>query len=305
MVLDTARLARPAGVTPPIPVLVNAEGGTARTMGERCAADVEAAFTAAGLAVDIRMLAGRDIGAAAKALADRELVVVGGGDGTLGSAAGELAKGGAALGVLPLGTRNHLARALGIPGDLAEAAALIARRPIRRIDLARVNGHAFVNDAAIGAYPHLVEERDRRDAPKWLATLPATLAVLKRLRHHRLRLTMAGQEQPVATPLLFVGNNRYSLDAGHLGERAALDDGVLSVFAVATHRRRRLLGFALRTVIGRADPERDFAAIGDTADLTVERRRLGRHRAGRRGRAPDHPPALRGGASRARRCRAA
>ncbi len=269
MVLGPACLARSAGLTTAIPVLVNAGGGTARAMGGRCAGEVEAAFAAAGVQVDVRMVPGEEIAHAAAGLADRGLVVVGGGDGTLGSAAGELAKGGAALGILPLGTRNHLARELGVPLDLAAATQLIARRPIRRIDLARVNGHAFVNNASVGAYPHLVEERDRRDAPKWLATLPATFMVLKRLRHHRLRLKMAGQEQPVATPLLFVGNNRYSLDAGRLGEREGLDDGVLSVFAVAARRRRQLIGFALRIVLGRADLERDFAAIGDTAELTV------------------------------------
>lgn len=268
MVLATAHLARPADLT--IPVLVNAGGGTAKALGGRCAGELEKAFAAAGLAVEVRLLPGHAIIAAAAELRDLALVVVGGGDGTLGAAAGELARGKAALGILPLGTRNHLARALGVPLDLGEAAKLIAARPLRRIDLARVNGHAFVNNAAIGAYPQLVDERDARDAPKWLATLPAAWTTLKRLRHHRLRLTMEGRSEPVATPLLFVGNNRYSLDAGHLGERESLADGVLSVLAVAARRRRQLIGFAVRTLLGRADPERDFAVIGDTAALTVE-----------------------------------
>ncbi len=241
----------------------------ARRLGARCGPDVEMAFAAAGMEVEVRLLPGREIASAAAALKDRELVVVGGGDGTLGSAAGELAKGKAALGILPLGTRNHLAKALGIPADLTEAAKLIAARPLRRIDLARVNGHAFVNNAAIGLYSQIVRERDNRAAPKWLATLPATWATLKRLRHRRLRLTMAGREEQFATPLLFVGNNRYSLDAGRLGERESLADGVLFIFAVAARRRRELIGFALRTMLGRADPERDFAAFGDTPELSV------------------------------------
>ncbi len=251
-----------------IPVLINRAGGFARARGARLEAALRAAFDAAGVAIDLRLLAGDAIEDAAAELRREPLVVVGGGDGTLGSAAGALA-GGAALGILPVGTRNHLARALGVPLDLPGAAKLIAERPLRQIDLARVNGRAFVNNAAVGFYPELVRERDARDLPRPVATVPATYAVLKRLRHHRLRLRMARQDQQVATPLLFVGNNRYSLDAGHLGERAALDDGVLSVFAVASHRRRQLLGFALRTLLGRADPERDFAAIGDTPELTV------------------------------------
>lgn len=256
-------------MTERVQVLVNASGGTARGLGDRCGSEVQAAFDAAGMDVDVRMLPGDRIAPTASILADRQLVVVGGGDGTLGSAAGELAKGSAALGILPLGTRNHLARDLGIPSDLGEAAKLIATGARRRIDLASVNDRVFVNNASIGAYPQLVEERDRRAAPKWLATIPATLSVLRRLRHHRFRLSMDDQEQRIATPLLFVGNNLYGLEAGHLGERPALDDGLLSVFAVAPGRRRNLLGFAVRTLLGRADLDRDFAAIGETPALTV------------------------------------
>ena len=251
------------------PVLVNRSGGFARARGDRLEGELLAAFEQAGVAIDLHLLAGDRIESMAAKLCREPLVVVGGGDGTLGSAAGALAKGGAALGILPVGTRNHLARALAIPLDLPGAARLIAERPLRRIDLARVNGRAFVNNAAVGFYADLVREREARALPKPLATVPATFAVLKRLRHHRLRLRMADEEQQVATPLLFVGNNRYSLDAGHFGEREALDDGVLSVFAVASHRRRQLIGFALRTLIGRADPQRDFATIGDTPSLIV------------------------------------
>ena len=251
-----------------IPVLINRDGGAARTKGDTLEAELRAAFDGAGVAIDLRLLPGREIAAAVRASRDAPLIVVGGGDGTLGTAAGELA-GGAALGILPVGTRNHLARALAIPLDLPAAARLIAQRPLRRIDLARVNGRAFVNNAAVGFYPDLVREREKRDLPKLLATVPATFAVLKRLRHHRLCLTVDGNKQHIATPLLFVGNNRYSLDAGRLGQRQALDDGVLSVFAIAAQRRRHLVGFALRTLVGRANPERDFAAISDAPALSV------------------------------------
>lgn len=239
-------------------------------MGERCADSVEAAFAGAGLAIDLRMLPGGEIAGAAAALADRELVVVGGGDGTLGSAAGELAKGRATLGILPLGTRNHLARELGVPLDLEGAVRLIAQRATRRIDLGRVGERVFVNNASIGLYPALVRRRDDHPAPKWIAAVPAAAGALRRMRHHRLRLVLDGDETPVVTPLLFVGNNRYVLDREAMGTREALDDGRLSVFAVASRRRLALVGFALRTLLGRADPERDFAAIGDVARLTVE-----------------------------------
>jgi diacylglycerol kinase family enzyme len=256
-----------------LPVLVNRSGGTAARLGDRLEADVRGAFEAAGVAIDLRLIRGDQMVEAVRAVADAPVVAVGGGDGTLGCAAGVLADSATALAILPLGTRNHLAHELGIPDDLVEVARLIARGPTRRIDLGRVGERVFVNNASIGLYPALVRRRDERQGPKWLAALPASLEALGGMRHHRLRLVLDGERQPVVTPLLFVGNNRYTLERKAIGTREALDDGMLSVYAVASRRRLGLIGFALRTLIGRADPERDFAAIGETRRLTIEGRR--------------------------------
>jgi len=253
-----------------IPVFVNSGGGTAAARGEALRDELKAAFVEAGLTIDLQLLHGSKIRAAVEAKTDAPLVVIGGGDGTLGCAAQAIVDHGkAALGILPLGTRNHLARELGIPMDIAGAVKVIAAGTKRRIDLARVNGHVFVNNASIGLYPLMVRERDKRDAPKWLASLPAARAALQRLRHHRLHIAMAGSAERVVTPMLFVGNNLYELEAGSVGKRAALDAGKLSVFAVAARSHAGLIAFGLRALVGRADPDRDFAAIGETASLTV------------------------------------
>jgi hypothetical protein len=62
-----------------------------------------------------------------EALADgHDLIVVGGGDGSVSSVAGVLAGSGAVLGVLPLGTANDFARTMGIPFELGKACATIA-----------------------------------------------------------------------------------------------------------------------------------------------------------------------------------
>jgi diacylglycerol kinase family enzyme len=259
-------------MTAPIPVLVNTGGGTAAGHGEALADKVGAAFDTAGLTIDLHLVGGSEMASAAAAVAGAAVVVVGGGDGTLGCAAAALAGSGSAMGLLALGTRNHLARELGVLLDLEGAARLIAERPTRRIDLGRIGERVFVNNASIGLYPALVRRRDDHPAPKWVAALPAVIGALRRMRHHRLRLVLDGDETPVVTPLLFVGNNRYALDGQAIGTRTSLDDGALSVYAVASRRRLALAGFALRALLGRADAERDFAAIGETATLSVHAR---------------------------------
>jgi diacylglycerol kinase family enzyme len=262
----------------PIPVIVNRAGGTAAALGDALADRIAAAFAAADAVADVHLVDGEAIADTVRAFHDAPVIVIGGGDGTLGTAAqaridGGGVGGGGAFGILPLGTRNHLALQLGIPADLEEAAAVIAASATRQIDLATVNDVGFVNNVSVGVYPLMVRwrdvERSRRGLPKWLATLPAAWATLRRLPHHRLRLVSGGGIRPIVTPLLFVGNNRYILERGRLGERMALDDGLLSVFAVGAHSRLGMIWLALRTMLGFSDPARDFAALGDTPAFTV------------------------------------
>lgn len=260
-------------MTAPIPVLVNRSGGTAASRGDKLGPELETAFENAGVSIELQLVEGQELESALKKVAGRPLVVIGGGDGTLGRMAGILAEKGTTLGILPLGTRNHLARELGIPLDIPGAAKLIAAGTVRAIDLARVNGEPFINNASIGLYPQLVREREQRSTPKWIAAIPASFAALRRIKHHRLHLTMPGRakDSDIVTPMLFVGNNHYALEAGQIGKRDALDGGVLSIYAVASRRRLALIGFAIRTLFGRAD-RHDFAALGDTPSFEVRGR---------------------------------
>ncbi|HWI86470.1 MAG TPA: diacylglycerol kinase family protein [Sphingomonas sp.] len=257
----------------PIPVIINREGGTAAAGGDALTGAIEDEFRDAGLIAHVQLLKAEDIVAAVEAQAHASLVVVGGGDGTLAAAAGALLGGHAALGILPLGTRNHLALQLGIPRDIPGAVRLLAEGHQRPIDVAQVNGVTFVNNASIGFYPLLVrsreEEQRRHGLPKWLANLKAARTALRRLRHHRLHVRIDGVDRTILTPLLFVGNNVYSLEGGHIGERHALDEGKLSLFAVASGSRLSALWFALRAVAGRSDLEQDFAAAEICERLTV------------------------------------
>jgi diacylglycerol kinase family enzyme len=263
-------------VTKPFAVVVNRGGGAASKAGGALVEQIETAFTAADLTADVHAVDGANLVETITRLAKTGAVAIGGGDGTQGCAAAILSKSGATHGVLPLGTRNNLARQLGIPLDLEGAVKVIADGHTHKIDLSDVNGQTFINNASIGLYPRMVEIREgvqQRGLPKWLAKLPAAWTVLKNLTHRRYRLILDDAAQPVVTPLLFVGNNVYSLDPGKVGTRDALNDGKLSVFAVAKSTRLGLIGFAIRTLRGRSDAERDFAAIGTCETLIVNTRR--------------------------------
>ena len=91
--------------------------------------------SAAGVDADVRMTESGDIFEAfseAAAAPGLDAVVAGGGDGTLSCAAGHLADSGRPLGILPLGTLNHLARDAGIPVEARGGGGGDRRRPCPR-----------------------------------------------------------------------------------------------------------------------------------------------------------------------------
>jgi diacylglycerol kinase family enzyme len=254
----------------PLPVLINQAGGTAAALGDALRETVERAFAATGREIDLELVDGADMAEAVKRQRGKPSVVVGGGDGTLGCAAAILANTPTALAILPLGTRNHLARQLKIPLELDAAVAVAVGGQRRRIDLGSAGERVFVNNASFGIYTRFVRQRDGQAGPKWLNSIPATWHVLRHMRSQQFNLSLDGEPRPVATPLLFVGNNQYSIEPGHLGERDAMDDGQLSVYAVAAQGPHKLVAFALRALVGMARPERDFTECASAGEVVIE-----------------------------------
>ena len=93
-----------------------------------------------------------DLGELEAAVASRPArLVIASGDGAIGAAAAGAAGAGIPLAVVPAGTANDFARAIGVPDD-TEAACRIAVRgtQLREMDLARIDGRPFVNAASAG-----------------------------------------------------------------------------------------------------------------------------------------------------------
>jgi diacylglycerol kinase family enzyme len=262
-------------VAPPsLTVVVNRSGGTASSLGDKLEPQLREAFASAGAEIDLHLVDGCDILKTVDA-AGSETVAVGGGDGTISCAASVLAGSGRRLAVLPLGTLNHFAQAIGLDGSLEQAAQVAVHGTAHDVDLGCAGDRVFVNNASLGIYPRMVRDRDRLPLPKWLATIPAAARVLWRPGARRLPLLLDGRRQRVHTPLLFIGNNRYSLEAGLVGQRESLEDGILSLYAVAPRGGLGLLVGAVRILRGKARQDEDFAALAEVREVTIDRR--GRH----------------------------
>jgi diacylglycerol kinase family enzyme len=181
-----------------------------------------------------------------------------------------LAGSGSELAVLPLGTRNHFARQLGLTADLSEAAKLAAQGHAVAIDLGQAAGQTFINNASLGAYVELVRERDRVSLPKLPASVIAGWRVLRKLRPRSFGLEIDGRQQCLRSAMLFIGNNLYEVLEGRPGKRGSLDDGVLSLFALAPLTRGGVVRSAVRVMVGRPDPARDFALVTTAKALRID-----------------------------------
>lgn len=163
-----------------------------------------------------------------------DLVIVGGGDGSLNAAAPGLMSSGLPLGVLPLGTANDFARTLGISNDLQQAVKIIAAGHRREVDLGEVNGHLFFNVSSIGFSATLARHLTAESKKRW-GTFGYALAAFKLLKQSRpfsASIEHDGVTEKVKTVQVSVGNGRFYGGGMTVEQSAAPDDGLLDVYSL-------------------------------------------------------------------------
>jgi diacylglycerol kinase family enzyme len=158
-----------------------------------------------------------------------------GGDGSLAFVAAAAATNGLPFICIPAGTRNHFALDLGVDRhDVPGALDAFTDGFERRIDLAEVNGRAFLNNVSLGIYGEAVKQSAYRDAK--VRTLVETAERVLGPSGEKPTLSLvddAGREHGHLAVVL-VSNNPYALDSPVPGTRPSLDSGNLGILVLDT-----------------------------------------------------------------------
>lgn len=231
-------------VSRPIALLSNPAAGRGRN--DRKVAVVENRLRDAGL--EVRELVGVDASdsfeLARKAVASGvEALVVCGGDGMVNLGAQVLAGTGIPLGIIPVGTGNDTARALGIPrDDVAAAADVIVGARTREIDLARSGDRFYATVLAAGFDAAVNERANHMSWPQGqLRYTIATVAELRSFRPIHYTLEIDGVTRQTEAMLVAVGNSDSFGGGLRLTHGASLDDGLLDVVIIRPLSKAKLV----------------------------------------------------------------
>lgn len=224
-----------------IRVILNQHGGALRSLDlERFRADLRHVLEKAGHHVDISTIAGDGLEKEIEtALADDcDVVMVGGGDGTVSTAAGRMMGSKKALAILPAGTMNLFARSLGIPLRLDEAVAAYAHGRLRQVDIATANGRPFVHQFSIGLHAQLIRLRERhvfrsRAGKIWASCRAAFTAMF---HPPRLRVDIEIDGVRTARRAVGIGITNNLFGEGHLPYADDPDGGVLGIYVTRARR---------------------------------------------------------------------
>lgn len=255
-------------------VVLNREGGTLRTIDlDRFTQELRATLERESHKVSIDIIHGDGLEDALDSALRTEcdVVMIGGGDGSVSAAAAKLVGSSKALAVLPAGTMNLFARSLGIPQKLDDAIATFATGKIHEVDVASANDVYFVHQFSIGLHAKLIRLRKKRSfssrAGKMLASVRAGFEALFNPPRLRVELEIDGKREYRSTAGIGITNNM--LGDGHLPYADMPDEGRLGIYITRARKASDLARLALAVARGRLR-EHDMLEILDARKVSLK-----------------------------------
>jgi diacylglycerol kinase family enzyme len=206
-----------------------------------------------------------------------DILIAGGGDGTVRSAASRLLGSGIALGILPLGTVNRLAHDLGIPMEPRAALRALSGGGFRAIDVAEVNGEIFLCNSMLGLPPQISEERQNLRGQPLLQRARGYFKLLRTILSSRRRIELSidgdtAKSGRVRVLSLAISNNLYRREPALIFQREGLDAGILGIYIAKPRSGLGLLWVLARAALGLWSGDERLDSLSATK-LTIRSRK--------------------------------
>lgn len=237
--------------------VLNRDGGTLRTTDLAAFSDkMRQALETAGHSLSIEIVAGKDVVETLDIAASRrsvDVVLAGGGDGTISAAAARLMGTKKALAILPAGTMNLFARGLGIPQSLDAALNSFADGEIIAIDIATANGRPFVHQFSIGMHAKMVQLRQKMEFGSRLGKIRASARAAWATINNppAMNVTLSIGEAEIAARITGIGITNNLFGEGHLPYADNPAGGVLGVYVTVARQRAELVKFFFNMARGK------------------------------------------------------
>jgi len=194
-----------------------------------------------------------------------EMIVLGGGDGTINQSLKSLLKVQLPLGILPLGTANDLARTLQLPTDLRGACEVILAGHRKSIDVGWVNDRPFLNVASIGVSVTVTRRLSQGAKSRWgvLAYIWAAMGAMLHCRPFTVEIISSAGRRTTKTWQVAVGNGRNYGGGLTIHKDAKIDDGLLDLYSLEIERSWHILPLIPALWRGTLDPVPTVFTIHD------------------------------------------
>jgi diacylglycerol kinase family enzyme len=237
--------------------IINKRAGTLiGTDPQDFAENLKRSYAAAGHQLTLDVIEPQEIADRLDAAAKQgyDALLIGGGDGSINAAANRLMGSKTALGILPLGTMNRLARELELSLGLDEMASELAHSERVQIDVAEVNGNVFLCNSFIGLPPMITERRQSLRGQGFFQRMAGYLSLPLDISRNLRRLTLFVDDQKkprvVRALTVVISNNAYAEEANFLPKRRALDEGRLGLYISRHYTFLQTVWLLIRASLG-------------------------------------------------------
>lgn len=176
-----------------------------------------------------------------------DLVIAGGGDGTISEVASGLVGSEIPLGIIPCGTFNNIATSLHLSQDLQRAASIIVAGKTRAIDVGVANHYYFFEAAGVGLDASIFPVGEEIKDGHYHRLFEASLRFLRYNSEEMIIKLDDSREVRARAPMVVIANGPFYGSGFNIAPEAEMDDGVFSVVIFETCTKLEVAGYFAAT----------------------------------------------------------